>query len=88
MIPWWQLASVANALMAIGLYLWSGDEIVRMDGQSEYSPGHRTDLALRTVSVGRACLSVYTSACLMYMALTRLPGIHWPPIGDRLFPWT
>ena len=86
-LPWWQLASLLNSVLAIALYFWSSDQLIRLQGQAQHEATTRVDYTIRWVSVIRAVLTIYTSACLAYLTVVRSRIIHLPPLDERLFPW-
>lgn len=87
-LPPWQIVSVMNAVLAIAMFLWAGNQIVRFEDPLYANRQGSGDGILRTTSVLRAMLSLYTSSCLVYMAVVRAQVVHLPPLGDRLFPWS
>jgi len=86
-LPLWQIASILNSILAIVLFLWSGDEIIRLEDQTSQRSSSFPDYWLRSTTVIRNLLSVYTSTCLAYLTLVRSQVIHLPPLDEKLFPW-
>jgi hypothetical protein len=87
-LPPWQIASVINAVVAIVMFLWAGDQIIRLQDQAYGDQQSSGDAILRSTSVIRAVLSLYTSACLVYLAVVRAHVFELPHLGDKLFPWS
>jgi hypothetical protein len=85
-LPPWQIVSVINAVIAMAMFLWAGDQLVRLHDQAYANRQTAVDRILRTISVLRAVLSLYTSSCLVYMAVVRAQVLQLPPLDDKLFP--
>jgi len=87
-LPVWQLASATNALIALVLYFWASDQLIKLSDARDPATNSSQDGALRAASALRATLSVYTIACLLYLAIGRAKVLHLPPLGSHLFPWS
>ena len=87
-VPWWQLAGVLNAVLALVLYFLASNGLILLSEPGQHENTMRTlDVTVRTGTVLRATLSLYTSSCLLYIVVSQVQAFRWPPIGDRLFPW-
>jgi hypothetical protein len=86
-LPAWQIASVINAVVALAMFLWAGDQIIRLQDPAYADRQSSGDGILRTTSILRAVLSLYTSSCLVYLAIVRAQMFQLPPLGSKLFPW-
>jgi hypothetical protein len=86
-LPVWQVASTVNSLLALALFFWSDTQLIRLTDAACAAEARSADVLLRAASVTRATLSLYTSACLLYLAVLRAGVFNWPPLGEKLFPW-
>lgn len=87
-LPWWQVCSFANSLVAVSMYFLAGHALVVRNYESEASVDNTIiDYVVRIAATIRAAFSMYTSACLLYLVLIKVGAWNLPPIGDKLFPW-
>ncbi|QDV49570.1 hypothetical protein [Gimesia fumaroli] len=88
-IPIWQVASAANSLLALGLFWYASSNLIHIEtGEIKESDDNSTiDYTLRTASVIRTSLSLYTISCLFYIVLYKVSLFDIPPLGDKFFPW-
>jgi len=86
-LPRWQVASAVNAVLALFLYFWASDQILRLKYHANAGTlvQKRILIACRTVA---AILSCYTLSCLVYLAIKRAQFFNLPPLGDKWFPWS
>lgn len=87
-LPVWQVASTVNSLLALALFFWADNQLIKLEDPACAAARRSTDVLLRVASVTRATLSLYTSACLLYLAVLRAGVFNWPPLGEKLFPWS
>jgi len=88
-VPPWQIASLSNSLIAIGLFWFAGHQLI-LNSDSDSHTGlqkQTTDWTIRLASVIRSTLSLYTISCLLYIFIRMGLLVNWPPLGDNLFPW-
>lgn len=86
-LPWWQIASVTNAVFALVLYFWASVQRVRLGDASFAADTRGPETFLTATTVFRSIVSVYTIACLLYLAVARMQLIRLPPIGEHVVPW-
>jgi hypothetical protein len=86
-MPWWQIGSACNSLIAIGLFFWAEQVLIKLEDKEYPTSTGLADSLLRTMSVIRAILSLYTIACLFYLTLGFAALLKFPPLGDKLVPW-
>lgn len=88
-IPLWQMIGAINAALAISLYFFSSERLVALEYGAVPDEGMKwTELILRTGAFLRAIFSLYTISCLAYIVLNLTHWVAWPPLGDRMFPWS
>jgi hypothetical protein len=86
LIERWQLATVLNSAIAIGLWLY-----VRscLRHYKEGVPRRETvvELRLAWTLIVRRLLSAYTILCVGYLYALEAWTLQLPPLGGKLFPW-
>jgi len=79
---------VINSAIAIAVYFWASEKLVELEADATGGTARTgADALLRTTSVIRATLSLYTSVCLAAIVASHLDAIKFPPLGDKPFPW-
>ena len=88
-LPPWQLASVLNSAISILLYMRASDGLILLrDPDRNARPLHTIGKLVQTGMAIRPIISLYTISCLLYILASQFPELHWPPIENRIFPWT
>ncbi len=85
-IPIWMWASLANALLVWGLWIFADNMLTKHARSGEPIPDS-VQTTLRSSLLARGALSIYTISCLLYTTAALVPTLDWPPLGSRLFPW-
>jgi hypothetical protein len=86
-IPPWHLAAVINAVITLTVYI-AADHYVREARYAKAVPSKNVVAAYKTILVLRNLLSIYILICTSYIIVEAGTEIHWPPLQDRLFPWS
>ena len=86
-LPMWTVASASNSVIALALFFGSSHALIRIEDGGDATTMKGTDLAVRTASVCRAGLSIYSALCVLYIVATLVPELDLPPLGTKLFPW-
>lgn len=88
-IPYWQVASALNSFLAVLLFFYASNRLIHFEtGELNACEDNlTTDYTLRTATVIRTSLSLYTISCLFYIVLYNASLFELPPLGDKFFPW-
>jgi hypothetical protein len=85
-IPKWQLASLMNCAVALGVWLFARQALLRIEVGTPWRVGP----VQRTIGFAtgvRTVLAIYTIACTGYLTLRAARGWHWPALGEKWLPW-
>ena len=85
-VPIWQLVAAINSLLAIVMFWFSGESLLRREISESWDTS-RVILCYRVLSITRGILTFYILACTGYIALDLFHEWNLPPLGIRLFPW-
>jgi hypothetical protein len=85
-VPIWQLAAVANSLLALGVFLFTRAALIQIENGTPWS-ARSVEAALRATTFIRWTLTLYTIFCTGYITLYAAKDWHWPRLGTKLFPW-
>jgi hypothetical protein len=86
-IPLWQIASVTNAALAIGMYFVASHVLILTEDNAPLPFFAVCDVFTRYGAALRAAVSLYTSSCMLYIMASQVRQFSLAPIGDRVFPW-
>jgi hypothetical protein len=86
-LPPWQLAALINATLA-WLLFFAVDFLLQDIDEGAGTPSNFWLNALMIITLIRNILGVYTSACAAYLIATAVDSSLFPPLGNRLFPWS
>jgi hypothetical protein len=85
-IPKWQLAELANSVLAIGAMLFARHALLRY-GLKHPWPETPVKRLLGFLSGLRWVLALYTIVCTGYITMRAAQHWHWPALGERWLPW-
>jgi hypothetical protein len=85
-IPKWQLAELANSVLAIGSMLFARHALLRYELQHPW-PEVPVKRLLGFVSALRWLLALYAIVCLGYLTMRAAQHWHWPALGEKWIPW-
>ncbi len=85
-IPKWQLAELANSVLAIGAMLFARHALLRYDLQHPW-PEVPVKRLLGFVSGLRWVLALYAILCTGYITMRAAQHWHWPALGEQWLPW-
>lgn len=86
-LPWWQVASGVNAILAWVIFLMADWYLPPPDKKPD-APRELLKLIYNSLTIFRNTLSVYSGACSLYLAIQVGTNSRLPPLGSHLFPWT
>lgn len=87
-IPPWQYASLINCILAVSMFFIADFAVTNIDRDKGWDAVPLAlDYFVRIAKIIAGVLTIYTIACTVYIAYTLVPGIDWPPLGTRVFPW-
>jgi hypothetical protein len=85
-IPKWQLSSLLNSVLAIVMFFFVREALVRI----ENNRGWPENVVQRTLGFTfglRVVLSTYTILCTGYITIRAAQHWNWPAIAEKWFPW-
>lgn len=85
-IPKWQLAELANSVLAIGAMLFARRALLGYELQHPW-PEAPVKRILGFVSGLRWVLALYAILCTGYITMHAAQHWHWPALGERWLPW-
>lgn len=85
-MPIWQVAAGINSVLAIGLFIFAGSALFRIEHDQAWPEGHVVRV-LRVSTAVRGVFSLYTIACTLYITVRAASDWNWPPLGTKVFPW-
>jgi hypothetical protein len=85
-IPKWQLAELANSVLAIGAMLFARRALLGYELQHPW-PETPVRRLLGFVSGLRWILALYAILCTGYITMRAAQHWHWPALGERWLPW-
>ena len=85
-IPKWQLAELANSLLAIGSMFFARHALLRSDLGHPF-PETPVKRLLGFVSGLRWVLALYAIVCTGYITMREARHWHLPALGERWIPW-
>jgi len=85
-IPKWQLAELANSVLAIGLMLFARHALLRYELQHPW-PEVPVERILGFVSGLRWVLALYAIVCTGYITMREARRWHLPALGEKWIPW-
>ena len=85
-IPKWQLAELANSLLAIGAMLFARRALLGYELQHPW-PEVPVKRLLGFVSGLRWVLALYAILCTGYITMRAAQHWHWPMLGEKWIPW-
>ena len=84
-IPKWQLAEVANSVLAVGAMLFARHALLRYELNNPW-PEMPVKRILGFVSGLRWVLALYAIVCLGYITIREAQHLHWPVLGTKWLP--
>jgi hypothetical protein len=85
-IPKWQLAELANSVLAIGAMLFARRALLGYELQHPW-PEAPVKRLLGFVSGLRWLLALYAILCTGYITMRAAQHWHWPALGEQWLPW-
>ena len=85
-IPKWQLAELANSLLAIGSMLFARHALLRRDLGHPF-PETSVKRILGFVSGLRWVLALYAVVCAGYITMRAARDWHLPALAEKWVPW-
>lgn len=85
-IPKWQLAELANSVLAIGSMLFARHALLRYDLQHPW-PEVPVKRVLGFLSGLRWVLALYAIICTGYITMRAAQHWQWPALGEKWLPW-
>lgn len=85
-IPKWQIAEVANSVLAVGTMLFARHALLRYE-LNHPLPEKPVRQLLGFVSGLRWMLALYAIVCVGYITMREARGWHWPALGGKWLPW-
>ena len=85
-IPKWQLAEIANSVLAVGAMLFARHALLRYD-VGHPLPEKPVKRILGFVSGLRWLLAIYAILCVGYITMREAQHWHWPALGEKWLPW-
>ena len=85
-IPKWQLAEIANSVLAVGAMLFARHALLRYD-VGHPLPEKPVKHILGFVSGLRWLLALYAILCMGYITMREAQHWHWPALGEKWLPW-
>ena len=85
-VPIWQISAFVNSILAIGLFLYAGIVLFRIENNEAWS-ATRAERVIRGTAFLRAVLTLYTISCTLYLTIQAASDWNLPQLGTRLFPW-
>jgi hypothetical protein len=85
-VPKWQIAEVANSVLAIGVMLFVRYALLRYELRHPL-PEAPVKRLLGFVGALRWLLALYTILCTGYLTIREAQKWHWPALGEKWVPW-
>jgi hypothetical protein len=85
-IPKWQLAELANSVLAVGAMLFARQALLRYE-LNHPLPEKPVKRILGFVSGVRWVLALYAIVCLGYITMREAHNWHWPALGTKWLPF-
>ena len=85
-IPKWQIAELANSLLAVGAMLLARHTLLRAELGLPW-PENPIRRLLGFTSGLRWLLALYAIVCVGYITLQAAKHWHWPALGTKWLPW-
>ena len=85
-IPRWQIAELANSVLAIGSMLFARRALLGYELLHPWPEKPVTRL-LGLVSGLRWVIALYTILCTGYITMRAAQNWHWPALGEKWLPW-
>jgi hypothetical protein len=86
-IPPWQMAAAISSIITFATY-FVADYYVHKFAETNTTPGRKVIQAYQTVLIIRNILSIYIVICTGYILVQVATAVHWPPLQNRVFPWS
>jgi hypothetical protein len=85
-IPKWQLSSLLNSGIAIAVFFFVREALVRVENNQPW-PEHAVQRILGFTFSVRVLLTLYTILCTAYITLRAARDWNLPAIAEKWFPW-